>query len=251
MELIISKLLGFVMVLTRVSAFFLTAPVLSWQSIPAVTKVSMALLLTIFLSATMPPMHVNTADVSTVEAVLLISNEAIYGFGLGLIAALVFWAVKFSGEIIEREMGLTFAEILDPLSGEGGQALSTLLEMLFILLFLSANGHHLFLLTISKSYESFPAGSIPTTAVLTEGIIKGGSTMLVAGLRLAAPMLAAFMLMVIALAVLARIAPEMDILFTSFPLKVGLGLLMTAAFIPFINSFVSEFADWMGKLLPL
>ena len=107
------------------------------------------------------------------------------------------------------------------------------------------------LLTISKSYESFPAGSIPTVAVMTEVIIKGGSIMLLAGLRLAAPMLAAFILLMIALAVLARIAPEMDILFTSFPLKVGLGLLMMAVFIPFIDSFVSEFAGWMGKLLPL
>jgi flagellar biosynthetic protein FliR len=250
MELIIGKLLGFVMVLTRVSAFFLTAPVFSWQSIPMITKVAMALLLTIFLSTT-TVININTAEVSPAEAILLIINEAVYGLGLGLIAALVFWSVKFGGEIIEREMGLTFAEIIDPISGEGGQALSTLLEMLFILLFLSANGHQMLLLTISKSYESFPAGSIPTVAVLTEGIIKGGTTMLIAGLRLAAPMLAAFMLLVIALAVLARIAPEMDILFTSFPLKVGLGLLMTAVFIPFINGFVSEFADWMGKLLPI
>ena len=250
MELITGKLLGFVMVLTRVSAFFLTAPVVSWQSIPAITKVAMALLLTIFFATTMP-MNINTADVSVPAAVLLIANEAIYGLGLGLIAAIVFLAVKFAGEIIEQEMGLTFAEIVDPLSGEGGQALSTLLEMLFILLFLSANGHHLLLLTISKSFEAFPAGSIPTAAVLTEGVIKGGSTMLMAGLRLAAPMLAAFLLLSITLAVLARIAPEMDILFTSFPLKIGLGLIMTAVFIPFINSFVSEFADWMGKLLPL
>ena len=250
MELITGKLLGFVMVLTRVSAFFLTAPVVSWQSIPAITKVTMALLLTIFFATTMP-MNINTADVSVPAAVLLIANEAIYGLGLGLIAAIVFLAVKFAGEIIEQEMGLTFAEIVDPLSGEGGQALSTLLEMLFILLFLSANGHHLLLLTISKSFEAFPAGSIPTAAVLTEGVIKGGSTMLMAGLRLAAPMLAAFLLLSITLAVLARIAPEMDILFTSFPLKIGLGLIMTAVFIPFINSFVSEFADWMGKLLPL
>jgi len=250
MELIIGKLLGFVMVLTRVSAFFLTAPVFSWQSIPMITKVAMALLLTIFLSTT-TAININTAEVSPAEAILLIINEAIYGLGLGLIAALMFWSVKFGGEIIEREMGLTFAEIVDPISGESGQALSTLLEMLFILLFLSANGHQMLLLTISKSYESFPAGSIPTVAVLTEGIIKSGTTMLIAGLRLAAPMLAAFMLLVIALAVLARIAPEMDILFTSFPLKVGLGLLMTGIFMPFINGFVSEFADWMGKLLPI
>ncbi len=143
------------------------------------------------------------------------------------------------------------AQILDPLTGEQGQPLGMLLEMIFILLFLSANGHHLFLLIISRSYETFPAGSIPTIPVLASGIVKAGPVLLVGGLRLAAPMLAAFLVLMVALAVLARIAPEMNILFVSLPLRVGLGLLMAAIFLPFINGFVAEFADWMGKLLPL
>ena len=143
------------------------------------------------------------------------------------------------------------AQILDPLTGEQAQPLGMLLEMIFILLFLSANGHHMFLLIISRSYEAFPAGNIPTMAVLASGIIKAGSTLLMAGLRLSAPILAAFLVLMVALAVLARIVPEMNILFISLPLRVGLGLLMAAIFVPFINGFVAEFADWMGKLLPL
>ncbi len=74
--------------------------------------------------------------------------------------------------------------------------------------------------------------------------------MLIAGLKLAAPILAAFLLLMVVLAVLARIVPEMNILFISLPLRVGLGLLMVTIFLPFINAFVAEFADWMGKLLP-
>jgi flagellar biosynthetic protein FliR len=123
--------------------------------------------------------------------------------------------------------------------------------MIFIMLFLSANGHHLFLFIISRSYESFPAGSIPTIPVLTEGIIQAGSTMLIHGLKLAAPILAAFMLLMVVLSVLARMVPEMDILFISFPLRIGLGLLMVAIFMPFISSFIAEYAKLMGKLLPL
>ena len=75
--------------------------------------------------------------------------------------------------------------------------------------------------------------------------------MFIASLRLAAPMLAAFLLLLVALSVFARILPEMDILFISMPLSIGLGLLITGIFLPFINEFVAEFADWMGKLLPL
>jgi flagellar biosynthetic protein FliR len=197
------------------------------------------------------PSSFDAGNISTLEAGLLILNEAIYGLAMGLIVVVVFSVVKMAGRITERQMGMAMAQVLDPLTGERSQPLGSLLEMIFIILFLSVNGHHLFLLTISRSYEAFPAGSIPTIPVLTDGITQAGLAMFVASLRLAAPMLAAFLLLMVVLAVLARIVPEMNILFVSFPLRVGLGLLMVAIFMPFINSFVTEFADWMDKLLPL
>jgi len=250
MTLMIEKVLAFVMVLTRISAFFMVLPVFGWRSIPVRIKVGLTVLVAIFFSV-ITPLVIEPKRVSVLEAILLIANEAIYGLALGLVAAIVFSAVKLSGRIIERQMGLAMAQILDPLTGERAQPLGSLLEMIFLILFLSANGHHLLLLIISRSYEAFPAGSIPTVPVLTVGVIKAGSTMLIAGLKLAAPMLAAFLLLMVVLAVLARIVPEMNILFISLPLRVGLGLLMVTIFLPFINAFVAEFADWMGKLLPL
>jgi len=249
MSLYVEILLGFVMVLTRISAFFLVLPVFSWKNIPVRIKVGLTVLLAIFFSA-ITPLAIEPKRVYVLEAVLLIANEAAYGLALGLVASVVFSAVKLSGRIIERQMGLAMAEVLDPLTGERTQPLGSLLEMIFILLFLSANGHHLLLLIISRSYEVFPAGRIPSVPVLTAGVVRAGSAMFIAGLKLAAPMLAAFLLLMVVLAVLARIVPEMNILFISLPLRVGLGLLMVTIFLPFINGFVAEFADWMGKLLP-
>ena len=250
MALMIEKLLGFVMVLTRISAFFMVLPVFGWKSIPVRIKVALTVLVAVFFTV-ITPLAIEPTGVSVLEAILLIANEAVYGLALGLIVTFVFTAVKFSGRIVERQMGLAMAQILDPLTGERSQPLGSLLEMIFIILFLSANGHHFFLLIISRSYETFPAGSMPTMPVLAGGIVKAGSTMLLLGLRLAAPMLAAFLVLMVVLAVLARMVPEMNILFISLPLRVGLGLLMAAIFLPLINSFVGEFADWMGKLLPL
>ncbi len=250
MAMMIEKLLGFVLILTRISAFFLVLPVFGWTTIPVRVKAAMALLISIFF-AIIIPMPIDSTQVSTTEAVLQITYEATYGLALGLIAAILFSVVKLSGQIIEREMGLTMAEILDPLTGENTLPVGSLMEMIFILLFLSANGHHLFMLIIARSYETFPAGTIPTIPVLTGGILKAGSIMLIAALKLAAPLMAAFLLLLVILAVLARILPEMDILFISLPLRVGLGLLMLGIFVPFVYSFVSEFADLMGKLLPV
>ena len=250
MALMIEKLLGLAMVLTRISAFFLVVPVFGWVSIPARIKVTIALLLSIFFSM-VTPMPFDAGQVSILKAILLLSNEAIYGLALGLIVAVVFAAVKLSARMIEREIGFAMAEILDPLTGETTQPLSSLLEMIFVILFLSANGHHLLLLIISKSYDSFPAGSIPTIPILTGGIIQAGSAMLVAGLKLAAPIMAAFLILMVILAILARIVPEMNILFISLPMRVGLGFVMVLIFLPFFNSYISEFADLMNKLLPI
>jgi flagellar biosynthetic protein FliR len=250
MALMIEKLLGFAMVLTRISAFFLVLPVFGWKNIPVRIKVAMTVLLTVFFTM-ITPLPLDSRQVSTVEVILLMANEATYGLALGLVVTFLFAAVKFSGRIIERQMGLAMAQILDPFTGERAQPLGSLLEMIFIILFLSANGHHLFLVIISRSYEAFPAGTMPTIPVMAEGIIKAGSAMLMVGLKLAAPMLAAFLLLMVVLALLARMVPEMNILFISMPLRVGLGLLMVAIFLPFINSFVAEFANLMGKLVPI
>jgi len=250
MGFMIGRLVFFFLVFSRVSAFFLVMPVFSWRSIPVRVKVAIAVLLSLFFT-TACPLETEAWSVGVVESILFMCNEALYGLALGLIASSLFSAVKVGGRIAERQMGLAMAEVLDPLTGERTQPLGSLLEMIFILLFLSANGHHLLLTTIWRSYEAFPVGMTAQPAVLAGGVVKAGSVMLLAGLRLTAPLLAAFLLLMVTLAVLARIVPEMNILFVSLPLRVGLGLLMASVFLPLVSKFVGEFSEWMGKLAPI
>ena len=251
MEAIITeKLLGFAMVLTRISTFFLVAPVFSLPAVPVTIKVAATVMLSIFFSLINPPVAAAHQN-STVQAVLLLSCEATYGLALGAIASVLFATVKLAGRIIEDQMGLTMAEILDPLSEEQGQPLASLLEMIFVIAFLAANGHHLLIRVIQHSYELFPAGKIPTMAALAGNMLEATSMMLIAGLRLAAPMLAAMLVLLVALAILARIVPEMDIFFISFPLRIVLGLVMLVLFVPFLDGFVGEMAQLMAKVLPL
>ena len=242
-------LFGFALVLTRISAFFVVLPVFGWTVIPVRIKAAATILLSFFFYVIAPP--ANLGHPSTLTILLLLGGEVIYGGALGLIIALLFSVVRLSGYIIEEQMGLTMAEILDPLTENESGPFASLMEMVFVLLFLSANGHHLFLLVLSRSYDAFPAGTMPTIGLLTSGVISTGAAMFIAGLRLAAPMLAAFLVLMVALALLARLVPEMNILFVSMPVRIALGIFLTAMFLPFINSFVTEMADWMTKLLPL
>jgi flagellar biosynthetic protein FliR len=250
MDPVVAKVLAFAVVLTRVSVFLMVIPIFNGQAVPQRVRVSIMLLLSMMLALSMPTV-VSIADLSFLQMLLLIVNEAVYGFALGQIVVLIFSVVKLAAQIVERQMGFAMAGTLDPLNGEEADAFSILIEMFFILLFLAANGHHLLILVIAKSYESFPAGQIPDLGAMVEGVVTAGSTMLMVCLRLAAPMLAAFLLLLVVLGVFARIIPEMDILFLSMPLRVGLGLLMAGMLFPFINQFVGEFSEWMGKLLPI
>jgi flagellar biosynthetic protein FliR len=243
-------LLGFALVLTRLSSFLLVLPVFGSKVIPVQIRAAVAVLLSLFFCTT-APLGIDPAHVSTVEAIVLLACEAVYGLALGLIVVLLFSVVSLSACVIEQQMGLTMAEIINPLTDEEVGPLASLLEMIFLLLFLSANGHHWFLLILSKSYSAFPAGTVPTLSTLVGGVIETSSVMFVASLRLAAPLLAAFLILLVALALLARLIPEMDIFFLSMPAQAALGLFLAAVFVPFVGGFVTEMADWMAKLLPL
>jgi len=250
MDLLEPNLLCFLLVFARVGAFFFAAPIFSWQSIPTTVKLTLTIFVSLFLTGAVSHPGL-PRSYSALEAGLMMSGEVIYGLALGLVAFYIFGAVKVGARICEREMGLSMASILDPMTQEQGEPLGILMEMIFILLFLAANGHHVFLVTLSRSYETFPIGSIPAIDKLTASIATAGSTMLILGLRISAPILAAFLLLMVVLAFLARIAPETNILFLSLPLKVGLGLIMVGIFLPFIGNFVTEFAEWLNKLIPL
>jgi len=244
------RLLGFALILTRISAFFVVLPVFGWKTVPVQIKVAATILLSLFFYS-IAPLPADLGHTSTLTAILLLGGEAMYGLALGLIIALLFSVVQLAGGMIEQQMGMTMSEIVDPLTENETSPFSSLMEMVFVLLFLSANGHHLFLLVLSRSYDAFPSGTMPTVGLLAGGVVHTSTAMFVASLRLAAPMLAAFLVLMVALALLARLVPEMDILFVTMPVRVALGMFLTIVFLPFVNSFVAEMADWMTKLLPL
>ena len=244
------NLIGFGLILTRLSAFFLILPIFGWRILPVRIKMALVLLLTIFFGRSLP-FSMDLHGVSTLRMILMMINEATYGLALGLIIAILFNIVKTSGRIIERQMGMAMAEVIDPLSGERTQPLGGLLEMIFVLFVLNANAHHSLIRVIHESFQSFPVGTIPTIEVLTRGVVEAGRVLLTAGLQLAAPILAAFIILLVVLAIMARVVPEMNILFLSMPVRVGMGLAMSLTVLPYLQGLVDEIGNFMNKLLPL
>ena len=241
-------LLPFMLLLARVGAFFVVLPIFGSSTVPVRVRAGVALAVTLFFAHVMPyPFDV--AGVHWLAAVVLTVREVLCGLALGLAARLVFLAAQQAGQIAGRQMGFMDAGVIDPTSGERSRPLGVFVEMTFTLLFLAAGGHRLLLLLIARSYEAFPAGGPPETAVLARAVLDAGAGMLLFALKLAAPMLAAFLLLAIVLGVLARVLPEMNILLASFPLRMGLGLFMAAQLVPLLGSFTEELADWMNRTL--
>jgi flagellar biosynthesis protein FliR len=243
------RILEFLMILGRISGFFAVIPVFGFRGLPMQIRAALALLVSFLFASILPPPAVGLMPDQWLAVSLMMVREILTGLALGLAVALVFMAVNQAGEIFRIQMGMADAEIIDPLMGEDSQPLGILLEMAFLVLFLVAGGHQLLLAMIMRSYDVFPIGQPPSTELMAGAIIESGSLMLIFGLKLAAPILAGFLLLAVVLAVLARALPEMNVLLASLPLRVGLGFFLAAAMVPSLSGFTEEMGNWLNKFM--
>jgi flagellar biosynthetic protein FliR len=236
MDALTLRIVPFVLILGRMSAFFLVLPVYGAKGLPMRVRAGLAIVLTAVFAAVLPtPTHV-ISD-SWLGNGLLLAREMLTGLALGLCVALVFAAIRQTGEIIRIQMGLAEAEIIDPLTGEEPQPLGMLLEMAVLVLFLISGGDLLMLKMIERSYDVFPIGQPPSAAVMAQAVLDSGTLM------------GAFLLLAVLLAVIARAMPEMNVLMESLPLRVGLGLFMAAALVPLLNAFTQDLGDWLSRFM--
>ncbi|KPJ74018.1 MAG: hypothetical protein AMK72_03415 [Planctomycetes bacterium SM23_25] len=238
----------FMLVLARVSGLFAVLPIFGWLSAPVRVRAGLALMISIVFASVLPAGAPAPGGHWLAVGVLLV-REVATGVALGLAVALAFGAVRQTGLIIKRQMGLAVAQEIDPMTGEQSQPVGLLMEMCFAVFFLAAGGHRLMLRLVARSYEVFPIGQGPTAAAMTEAVMDAGVVMLTFALKLAAPMVGAFLVLAVALAILARILPEMNILMASLPLRVGLGLFVAAAIMPSLQAFTVELGDWLNRFL--
>jgi flagellar biosynthetic protein FliR len=248
MDALTLRIVPFVLILGRISAFFAVLPVYGAKGLPVRVRAGLALVLSMVFASVMPTPTDVLSDSWLANGLVLV-REMLTGLALGLAVSLVFAAIRVTGEIIHIQMGTGEAEIIDPLTGEQPQSLGMLFEMAVLVLFLISGGDRLLLATIERSYQVFPIGHPASAAVMAQAVLDAGTTMLVFGLKLAAPMMAAFMMLAVLLAVIARALPEMNVLMESLPLRVGLGLFMAAAMVPLLNTFTQDLGDWLSRFM--
>ena len=158
--------------------------------------------------------------------ILILFQQTLIGIAMGLVLRVVFAALDLMGEIISLQMGLSFATFFDPVAGGQTGVVGEFLTLIATLIFLSLNGHLLMVDALARSFEWLP---ITETQPHKGGwlmLARFGSTIFAAGLLMALPVVTALLITNIALGILTRAAPQLNIISIGFPMTLVIGLVI-------------------------
>jgi flagellar biosynthetic protein FliR len=214
--------------LARILGLVGAAPVFGNNAVPRRLKLVVGLAITIGLLPVLPPAQ--SVPLGSWNGLLMLFQQTITGIAMGLTLRIVFAALDVMGEIISLQMGLSFATFFDPVAGGQTAVIGEFLMLIATLIFLSLNGHLLLVDALARSFEWLP---ITETQPHKGGwlmLARFGSTIFAAGLLMALPVVTALLITNIALGILTRAAPQLNLFAIGFPitLTVGFGVLLLA-----------------------
>lgn len=214
---------AFMLPLFRIGALLMTMPIIGTTLVPKRVRLYFALAITVVVAPSLPPMPaVQSLDLS---GLLLIAQQILIGAGMGLSLQLFFQAFVIAGQIIGIQMGMGFASMVDPVNGVSVATIGQFLTMLVTLLFLAMNAHLLVFEILIESFTTLPVGQGISTTDIWLLVMRLG-WVLGAALLLVLPAIAALLVVNIAMGVMTRAAPQLNIFSIGFPLTLVLGMVI-------------------------
>jgi flagellar biosynthetic protein FliR len=221
------------LLLLRLTGLVWIAPLFSARVVPNRVKAALLALLCLLLW----PFALASADRLAAPAQLNAATalaELTVGLTLGLGAGLFVAAAESAGDIAAVQIGLSAANLFDPMSETQMPVIGQFLGLFATAIVLSSGGHAFLLGSLHRSLEVLPAGGTLDFSAGVGEVVQLGGTLLALGLRFAAPVVAAILLCNIALGVLARAVPQLNVLMAAFPLQIAVGLFVLAASLPLL-----------------
>jgi len=237
--LILNGLEVFLLVFVRMTGLFVIAPVFGRRNIPAYFKIGFSFFMALILINTAAVQGLS-GDLSVFSYALAVIKEFIVGISIGFISYLTFTAIYIAGEVIDMQIGFGIVNVIDPASNIQIPVTSNLYFIISMLLLFAIKGHHMIIKALFDSFSSLPLGEASFDAGLADGLINVFSTMFATGIRIAAPMVAAILLADIALGVVSKMVPQMNIFVIGMPLKILLGFVILVITLPLFISVMEE-----------
>jgi len=235
---------SFFLTLFRVSLVMFLLPFFGGDTVPIHAKAALCLVFSIGVwpYLNFPGVHMPG---NPWMIVIMLCGELLLGLILGLVVRILFASVQLGGQVIGFQMGFAMINVVDPITGISEAVTAHFLYMTTILTFLALNGHLYLLQGLGRSFDLVPPGTFLLNAQVYHDIVGFSGEMFRLAIRIAAPVMAAIFLVDLALGLISKAAPQMNVLFVGFPLKIGVGFLFLGIMFSTLSLYVQDF---IGKL---
>lgn len=239
MTVSINELLIFVLILVRISGFIYTAPFFSLKRVPIRVKAGLAFFIALmtFMSMTWKMPIYN----GTIGFGIVVVKEAITGTIMGLFANIAYHIIAFAGQMIDMSIGFSMVNELDPVSNIQITITANLYGYVIILFMMITNLHHYFIVAIVDSFKIVPIGGANFNPLIYKLFLEFITNYFVIGFRIIFPIFSTILIVNAILAILAKIAPQMNMFVIGMQLKVFVGLVVLS----FIITLVPSVADFI------
>lgn len=227
----LDDLIPFALVLARVAGLFSAIPMFGAKIVPARVKAPLIFALALLLFPIVRPHAIPEAG-DVISLALLVLRESLIGLTLGVVSQFIFAAVEFCGQQVGTQMGLSMATLFDPNTQSNVPTMAMFQGALATLVFLALGVHHVFLRGIVESYAVIPIGAWHTSAGLLKFLIETSTGIFVIAIKLAAPVSVALLATSVALGIVARSFPAMNVFMVSMPLNIGIGFVILGISLP-------------------
>ncbi|MEG6617316.1 flagellar biosynthetic protein FliR [Peptococcaceae bacterium 1198_IL3148] len=238
------------LVFVRCSTFLWASPIFAIPGIPGQVKAGFAFVLTIIIYPIIAASGPEIFD-GGLGYIMMLVSEAAVGLAMGFVCTMVFNALRMAGQLIDLSIGYAMAQIMDPVTSSMNTPLGRFLYYVTLATFLCVDGHHGLIWGLVKSYQILPLNAAEMTGTAAIFLIRAFADTFTLALKVAVPIVAVLLMTDIALGVMGRTAPQMNIFMLGFPFKIMLGLLSLAVLLPLMGSIFASIFDQMQKDLLL
>jgi flagellar biosynthetic protein FliR len=242
--------LTYLLVFSRVGAMVMLLPAIGEMGVPPRVRLVLALAIALALTPQVQGSYPAIAPQSTIQLVIMIAQEVTAGVLVGAMARIIMSALQVAGYLIATQIGLAYAQTLDPTQNAQGAVLGNFMMLLGTTLIFMTNLHHLAIGAIAGSYEMLPPGGHLPTGDMAQLVITLVSSSFALGFQLAAPFLVFGFALYAGLGVLARLMPQLQVFFVAVPLNIVCGFLILVALLgSLMTVFLTFYANQMAVFL--
>lgn len=225
----------FLLIMMRMSAMIAVAPFFSSDVIPFRIKALLAFMVTLVIF----PMI--TAKGYRIPGdmggyFLMVMREVAIGLFIGFLVSVIFASFQLAGQYFAVQIGFGINEVLDPVAQVSVPLVGQYKNLIGLLVLLAMNGHHMMIQGVYRSYELAPLLSVDKAymSAMLKSVVHVFSGMFVVALKISLPVIAIVFLVTVSLGVLAKVAPQMNIMMLGFPFKIAVSFVVMFVTAPLV-----------------